>query len=78
MKSKLLGQLLLYIAIQSNTYFLPFQYNYTSTRNAKRLKFSQTLVSSLEYIILCEMKIWKTLQWLAAAAKSFSWEKNFS
>ena len=77
-KSKLYSQVLLYIAIWNNMYLLPFQYDYTPIRKAKRLTSSQTLVFSPDYIILGVMKIWKTLQRVRAASKRFSWEINFS
>ena len=55
-------------------YLLPFQYNQTPTRNAKTLRFSQTLVSSSEYITFVGTNILKTLWRLAVATKRFFWE----
>ena len=58
-------------------YLLTFQYNYTPTRNAKRFRLSQTLVSNPEYIIFGGIKITEILQRFAAATERFSWEINF-
>ena len=71
-KSKMLAQVLLHIAIRNNMYLLQFQYSYSCTQNVKH-----SLVSSPKYRIFMAMKIWKTLQRLAAVIKMFSWEINF-
>ena len=67
-KIKLLGQVLLHIAIWNDMYLLSIC-NYTPTWNAKRLRFSQTPMPRPEYIIFGRMKIWKTLRRLGATTK---------
>ena len=58
------------------TFVLPFHYSEIPTRNAKRLRFFQTLICGPEYVGFVGIKIQKTVQRLAGTTRFF-WEINF-